>query len=255
MKDGKELLSGTSHYFCHVFADAFDIKYLDKNNKLHCAYETSWGLSTRIIGAIIMVHGDDSGLVLPPRIAPTQAMIIPIAQHKEGVLDKADELYTILKKANIRVKVDDSDKTPGYKFAQQEVLGIPVRIELGPRDIEAGEVVVVRRDNKEKITVKIDELTTRLPEILETIQKDMYQHAKEFLDSHLDTATTMEEMVEKFKSKRGFIKAMWCGDEVCEGEIKYETGGAGSRCIPFDSKHLSDKCIYCVKEAKHMVIL
>jgi len=254
MKDGKALQSGTSHYFGHGFADAFDIKYLDKNNKLHCAYETSWGLSTRIIGAIIMVHGDDSGLVLPPRIAPTQAMIVPIAQHKEGVLEKADELYTILKNANIRVKVDDSDKTPGYKFAQQEVLGIPVRIELGPRDIEAGEVVVVRRDNKEKITVKIEELTTRLPEILETIQKDMYHRAKEFLDSHLDTATTMEEMVEKFKSKRGFIKAMWCGDEVCEGEIKYETGGAGSRCIPFDSEHLSDKCIYCGKEAKHMVI-
>ncbi len=254
MKDGKALQSGTSHFFGHGFPDAFDIKYLDQNNQLHSAYETSWGLSTRIIGAIIMVHGDDSGLVLPPRIAPTQAMIIPIAQHKEGVLEKAEELLTSLKNANIRTKIDDSEKTPGYKFAQQEVLGIPVRIEIGPKDIEENQVVVVRRDNHEKITIKIDEVTVKLPEIFETIQKDMYRRAKEFLDSHLDSATTMEEMVEKFKTNRGFIKAMWCGDEVCEGEIKYETGGAGSRCIPFDSKHLSDKCIYCGKEAKHMVI-
>jgi len=254
MKDGKALQSGTSHYFGHGFADAFDIKYLDKNNKLHSAYETSWGLSTRIIGAIIMVHGDDSGLVLPPRIAPTQAMIVPIAAHKEKVLEKAEEILTTLKKADIRVKLDDSDKTPGFKFAQQEVLGIPVRIELGPKDIEAGEVIIVRRDNHEKIKVKIGDLTTRLPEILEIIQKDMYTRAKEFLDAHIDTATTMEEMVEKFQTKHGFIKAMWCGDEVCEGEIKYETGGAGSRCIPFDSTNLSDKCIYCGKPAKHMVI-
>lgn len=254
MKDGKALQSGTSHYFGHGFADAFDIKYLDKNNQLHSAYETSWGLSTRVIGAIIMVHGDNSGLVLPPRIAPTQAMIVPIAQHKEGVLEKAEEILALLKEADIRVKIDDSDKTPGYKFAQQEVLGIPVRIELGPKDIEAGEVVVVRRDNHEKMTIKITELSQKLPEIFETIQKDMYNRAKEFLNAHIDTATTMEEMIEKFKTKHGFIKAMWCGDEVCEGEIKYETGGAGSRCIPFDSEHLSDKCIYCGKEAKHMVI-
>ncbi len=254
MKDGKALQSGTSHYFGHDFADAFDIKYLDKNNQLHSAYETSWGLSTRIIGALIMVHGDDSGLVLPPRIAPTQVMIIPIAQHKNGVLEKANEVYQSLKKAGVRVKMDDSDKTPGYKFAEQEVLGIPVRIELGPKDIESKEVVVVRRDTHEKMNIKMEELVTRLPEILETIQKDMYSHAKEFLDSHIDSATTMEEMVEKFNNNHGFIKAMWCGDEVCEGEIKYETGGAGSRCIPFDSEKLSDKCIYCGKEAKHMVI-
>ncbi len=254
MKDGKALQSGTSHYFGHGFADAFDIKYLDKNNKLHCAYETSWGLSTRIIGALIMVHGDDSGLVLPPRIAPTQAMIIPIAQHKDGVLEKADEIYKTLKEAGIRVKVDDSDKTPGYKFAEQEVLGIPVRIELGPKDIEAGEVIVVRRDNHEKINIKFEELTKKLPEIFEAIQKDMYNRAQEFLNSHLDSATTMDEMTEKFKTNRGFIKAMWCGDETCEGEIKYETGGAGSRCIPFNSENLSDKCIYCGKPAKHMVI-
>lgn len=254
MKDGKALQSGTSHYFGHGFADAFDIKYLDKNNQLHSAYETSWGLSTRVIGAIIMVHGDNSGLVLPPRIAPTQAMIVPIAQHKEGVLEKAEEILALLKQADVRVKIDDSDKTPGYKFAQQEVLGIPVRIELGPKDIEAGEAVIVRRDNHERITIKITELTKKLPEIFEIIQKDMYNRAKEFLDAHIDTATTMEEMVEKFKTKHGFIKAMWCGDEICEGEIKYETGGAGSRCIPFDSEHLSDKCIYCGKEAKHMVI-
>ena len=257
MYDGRALQSGTSHYFGHKFPDAFGIKYIDKNNKPHCAYETSWGLSTRIIGAIIMVHGDDSGLVLPPRIAPTQSMIIPIAAHKEGVMDEANKLLDRLKKAGIRVKLDDSEKTPGYKFAEQEMLGIPTRIEIGPKDIENNQVVVVRRDNREKIVVKLDEIEERLPVIFEEIQKSMYDKAKKFLDSHIYEATTIEEMANLFKENRGFVKAMWCGSEECEGEIKYNTGGAGSRCIPLEDnnhEHLGNKCVYCGKEAKHLVI-
>ncbi|WP_333678866.1 proline--tRNA ligase [Muricomes intestini] len=253
MYDGKALQSGPSHYFGSGFPDAFDIKYADKNNELHSVYETSWGFSTRTIGAIIMVHGDDSGLVLPPRIAPVQTRIIPVAQHKEGVLDKADELLSALKTAGYRVNIDDSEKSPGWKFSEQEKLGIPTRIEIGPKDIEKNQVVVVRRDTREKIIVSMDEIAAKLADILETIQKDMFDKAKAFLDSHIDTAVTMEEMVEKFKKKRGFIKAMWCGDEECEGEIKYNTGGASSRCIPAEEEHLSDVCIYCGKPAKHMV--
>ena len=199
-----------------------------------------------------MVHGDDSGLVLPPRIAPVQTRVIPIAQHKEGVLEKANELVDTLAKAGYSVKIDDSEKSPGWKFSEQEMLGIPTRIEIGPKDIDQGQVVVVRRDTREKIIVPIDEIATRLGEILETIQKDMYDRAKAFLDSHIDTAVTMDEMKEKFNENRGFIKAMWCGSEECEGEIKYETGGASSRCICKEDP-ISDTCIYCGKPAKHMV--
>ena len=185
MHDGQALQSATSHFFGNSFPDAFDIKYADKNNELHSVYETSWGLSTRIIGAIIMVHGDDSGLVLPPRIAPVQTRVIPIAQHKEGVLDKANELLDALNKAGYRAKIDDSEKSPGWKFSEQEMLGIPTRIEIGPKDIENGQVVVVRRDTREKIVVAIDEITTKLGEILETIQADLYAKAKAFLDDHI----------------------------------------------------------------------
>ena len=206
MHDGKSLQSATSHFFGSGFPDSFDIKYLDKENKLHSCFETSWGLSTRTIGAIIMVHGDDSGLVLPPKIAPIQARIIPIAQHKEGVLEKANELLDTLKKANISCDIDDTDKSPGFKYSEQEMLGIPVRIEIGPRDIENGEVVVVKRNDREKITIKIDELTTKLPEILETIQNELFNKAKEFLNTHIYEVTTMdefkqisEEKLEQFK--------------------------------------------------------
>ena len=196
MHDGKALQSATSHFFGNAFPDAFDIKYLDKNNELHSVYETSWGLSTRIIGAIIMVHGDDSGLVLPPRIAPVQTMIVPIMQKKEGVLEKAEEIRKKLA-SSYKVKVDDSDKSPGWKFSEQEVRGIPTRIEIGPKDIEKNQAVIVRRDTREKIIVSLDEIETKLGEILETIQKDMYDRAKAFLDSHIDFAETMDEMNEK----------------------------------------------------------
>jgi len=253
MHDGKSLQSGTSHFFGSGFPDAFDIKYLDKENKLHSCYETSWGLSTRIIGALIMVHGDDSGLVLPPKIAPTQAMIIPIAQHKEGVLEEANKILDNLKNAGIRAKIDDSEKTPGYKFAEQEMLGIPVRIEIGPKDIEKGEVVIVKRNDREKVTVKIKDIEKELPTILEKIQKEMFKSAKEFQEEHIYEATTLDEMKEIATNNIGFIKAMWCGEEACEDEIKATTGGFGSRCIDSESKPISDKCIFCGKDAKHLV--
>lgn len=252
MHDGKALQAATSHFFGSGFPDAFDIKYVDKNNELQSVHETSWGLSTRSIGGLIMVHGDDDGLVLPPHVAPVECRIIPIAQHKEGVLDRAYELLAELKKAGYRVKIDASDKSPGWKFSEQEILGIPTRIEIGPKDIENNQVVVVRRDNREKIVVSLDDIATKLRDILETIQNDMYNKAKAFLDSHIDTAVTMEEMVEKFKNNRGLIKACWCGDEECEGEVKYATGGAATRCLIEDEEMISDKCIFCGKPAKHM---
>ena len=253
MHDGKALQSGTSHNFGDGFAKAFDIQYTDKDNKLQYVHQTSWGMTTRMIGAIIMVHGDNSGLVLPPRIAPVQAVIIPIQQRKEGVLEKADEMFAALKAAGVRVKVDDTDKSPGFKFAEQEMRGIPVRVEMGPRDIEANQAIVVRRDTREKIVVSLDDITTKLAEVLETMQKDMFEKAKTFLEAHINTATTMDEMNEKFNENLGFIKAMWCGDEACEEEIKAQTGGATSRCIPEEEEQLSDVCICCGKPAKHMV--
>lgn len=253
MHDGKALQSGTSHFFGDGFASAFNIKFLNKNNELEVPNETSWGLSTRIIGAIIMVHGDDSGLVLPPRIAPTQTMIIPIAQHKEGVTEKAEKILDELKNIGIRAKIDLSDKTPGWKFSEQEILGIPTRIEIGPKDIEAGQVIVVRRDNREKIIVSIDKIASELPKILESIQKDMYNRAYEFMKSHIYIAKDKDEMIDIFQEKNGFVKAMWCGKKGCEEEIKSFTGGASSRCIPFDEEQISDKCVCCGKKAKHMV--
>ena len=208
-------------------------------------------MSTRIIGAIIMVHGDDSGLVLPPRIAPTQVMIIPIAQHKEGVLDKASELQGRLV-SNFRVKVDDSDKSPGWKFSEQEMRGIPVRIEIGPKDIEANQAVVVRRDTREKIVVSLDELETKVQEILDTMQNDMLERARAHRDAHTYEALTYDEFKDTIANKPGFVKAMWCGDLECEMKIKEDTT-ATSRCMPFEQEQLSDKCVCCGKPAKTMV--
>jgi len=252
MHDGKALQSGTSHNFGDGFAKAFGIQYTDKDNKLAYAHQTSWGMSTRIIGAIIMVHGDDSGLVLPPRIAPVQVMVVPIAQHKEGVLDKANELYNTLKAAGYRAKIDDVDKQPGWKFAEQEIRGIPTRIEIGPKDIEAGQVVVVRRDTREKIVVKIDEVADKLSGILETMQSDMLERARKHRDAHTSVATNYEEFKDAVENKPGFIKAMWCGDEACELKIKEDTT-ATSRCMPFEQEKVSDVCVCCGKPAKKLV--
>ena len=252
MHDGKALQSGTSHNFGDGFAKAFGMQFTDKDNKLKYVHQTSWGLSTRIIGAIIMVHGDDSGLVLPPRIAPVQVMVIPIAQHKEGVLDKAGEIYEGLKKAGISVKLDDSEKSPGWKFSEQEIRGIPLRVEIGPKDIEAGQAVVVRRDTREKIVVAIDELPLRVPEIMQTMQNDMYERALKHRNEHTYEAKTYEEFCDTINTKPGFVKAMWCGDLECELKIKEDTT-ATSRCMPFEQEHISDKCVCCGKPAKTLV--
>ncbi|MCF0228385.1 MAG: proline--tRNA ligase [Parasporobacterium sp.] len=252
MHDGKALQSGTSHNFGDGFARAFDMTFTDKDNKIKYVHQTSWGLSTRTIGALIMVHGDDSGLVLPPRIAPVQCMVIPVAQHKEGVLDKANEVYETLKAAGIRVKIDDSEKSPGWKFSEQEIRGISLRVELGPKDIEAGQAVVVRRDTREKITVAMDELAARIPEIMEQMQNDMFQRALKHREEHTSDAVTYEEFRETIANKPGFVRAMWCGDEACELKIKEDTT-ATSRCMPFEQHKLSDVCVCCGKPAKTMV--
>ena len=251
MHDGKALQSGTSHNFGNGFAKAFGIQYTDKDNKLQYVYQTSWGMTTRLIGAIIMVHGDDSGLVLPPRIAPVQAMVIPIQQQKDGVLDTAKEVCERIGKV-CRAKLDDSDKSPGWKFSEQEMRGIPVRIELGPKDIAAGKCVAVRRDTREKIEIALDELEAKLPELLEQIQKDMFARAKAHRDSHTYVATTLDEMKEIAENKPGFIKAMWCGNQECEDKLK-EVVGVTSRCIPFNQEHLADTCVCCGKPATKMV--
>ena len=251
MHDGKALQSGTSHNFGDGFAKAFGIQFSDKDNQLKYVHETSWGMSTRIIGAIIMVHGDNSGLKLPPRIAPTQVMIVPIAQHKEGVLDAAFALRDKLK-SNFRVKVDDSDKSPGWKFSEQEMRGIPMRIEIGPKDIEAGQAVLVRRDTGEKTVVALDEIDTKVGELLDSIQNDMLERAKKHLETHTYEARTYEEFKDTIANKPGFVKAMWCGDLECELKIKEDTT-ATSRCMPFKQEHLSDTCVCCGKPAKKMV--
>ncbi len=252
MHDGKGLQSGTSHYFGDGFARAFGIQYLDKDNKLQYVHQTSWGASTRLIGAIIMVHGDDSGLVLPPRIAPVQIMVVPVAQHKEGVLEKAAQVRDTLAAAGFRVKMDDSDKSPGWKFSEQEIRGIPLRLEIGPKDIEAGRVVAVRRDTREKTEIAFGDLTEKLPGILDAMQKDMYNRAKEHMETHTSVALDYDEFKKNVEEKPGFIKAMWCGDEACELKIKEDTT-ATSRCIPFEQEHLSDVCVCCGKPAKTMV--
>ena len=250
MHDGKALQSGTSHNFGDGFARAFGIQYTDKDNKLQYVHQTSWGSTTRLIGAVIMVHGDNSGLVLPPRIAPTQVMIIPIAQHKEGVLDKVYELRDRL--SNFRVKVDDSDKSPGWKFSEAEMRGIPVRVEIGPKDIEANQAVIVRRDTREKVVVALDELEAKVAETLDTMQKDMLERARQHRDKHTYVATNYDEFKEILATKPGFVKAMWCGDEACELKIKEDTT-ATSRCMPFAQEHLADTCVCCGKPAKTMV--
>ncbi len=251
MHDGKALQSGTSHNFGDGFAHAFDIQYTDKDNKLRYVHQTSWGMSTRIIGAIIMVHGDNSGLVLPPRIAPTQVVIVPIMQKKEGVLEKAAEIKERISSV-ARVVLDDSDKSPGWKFSEHEMRGVPVRVELGPRDIENDQAVLARRDTGEKITVSLDNIAEEVSRLLEAIQHDMLERAKKHRDAHTYTAVNMDEFAKILKETPGFIKAMWCGDEACELKIK-EMTTATSRCMPFEQEEISDKCVCCGKPAKTMV--
>ena len=251
MHDGKALQSGTSHYFGDGFSRAFGVQYTDKENKLVYPYQTSWGTTTRLIGAVIMTHGDDNGLVLPPAIAPIQVVIVPIASHKAGVLEKAEEVCAGLKKV-CRVKLDSSEQTPGWKFAEYEMKGVPLRIEIGPRDIENNQCVVVRRDNREKIFVNLDELETRIPELLAEYHDALYNKALSRRESMTYDAKTLDEIKEIAETKPGFIRAMWCGDRECEDKLK-EVAGITSRCIPFEQEHISDTCVCCGKKADKML--
>lgn len=252
MHNGYALQGGTSHFFGSDFAKAYGIQYTGRDNKLATPFQTSWGVSTRMIGAIIMSHGDDNGLVLPPKIAPIQVVIIPIAQHKPGVLEKANEIAAALKK-DYRVKVDSSDKQPGWKFAEYEMKGVPLRLEIGPKDIEKNQCVLVRRDNGEKLFVSLDSLQEEVKNALAAVHNGLYDRALQNLKDRTYTALTHEEFLDIAENKSGFIKAMWCGNAACEDQLKEETGGVKSRCIPFVEEHLSDTCVCCGKPAKHMV--
>ncbi len=253
MHDGKALQAGTSHYFGDGFAKAFDILYTDKENKKVHPFQTSWGVTTRLIGAIIMTHGDDNGLVLPPAVAPIQAVLLPIAQHKPGVLEKARELEERLKAAAVRVKLDDSDNSPGWKFSEYEMKGVPVRIEIGPRDIENGQCVLVTRHNREKTVVPLDQLEEAVAQKLQEVRDGLYEKALANRERRTYACTTLEEITDALaKNGDGFVKAMWCGDEACEDAVKEKTG-VGSRCIPLMQEKLSGTCVCCGKPAKHMV--
>lgn len=254
MHDGKALQAGTSHYFGDGFARAFNIQFTGRDNKLSYPHQTSWGVTTRLIGAIIMTHGDDNGLVLPPAVAPIQAVIVPIQQFKEGVLEKAQEVCEQLKAAGIRVKVDDSEQSPGWKFAEYEMKGVPVRIELGPKDIENGQCVIVTRHDREKTFTPLTELVETVNAKLEAVREGIYQKALENRERRTYACKTTDEIIKALEDNGdGFIKAMWCGNEECEDKVK-ELTGVGSRCIPFEQENLSDVCVCCGKPAKKMVL-
>ncbi|ACT02048.1 proline--tRNA ligase [Paenibacillus sp. JDR-2] len=256
MKDGKAVQAGTSHYLGTKFAVAFDIKYLDRENTLQFAHTTSWGVSTRLIGAMIMVHGDDRGLALPPKVAPTQVIMIPIgpAKTRDQVVGRVDELYAELKKAGVRVKVDDrSDVSPGWKFNEYEMRGVPLRLELGPRDMENGQVVLASRVSGEKRIVRQDNLLAEVETMLADIQRDMYEKAKQFREDNFYDVETLDEMKASMEEKRGFVLAGWCGSAACEKQVKEETG-ATSRNIPFEPEKKKSKCLVCGDHAEHTVV-
>ena len=253
MQDGRALQGGTSHYFGQNFTKPFDVKFQNKNGEQEYAYQTSWGISTRLIGAVIMAHGDNRGLKLPPLVAPIQAVIVPIAQQKEGVLEATNKLKDKLSQ-KFRMKLDDRDNySVGYKFNDWEMRGVPVRIEMGPRDIENGEAVLVRRDTSEKISVKLEDIEEKLEELLKDIQKSMYDVCKKRVEEKTTTAKTMEELKKNLDENQGYVKTMWCGNQECEDKVK-EVTGAPSRCMPFEQEHISDTCVCCGKPATKMVV-
>ena len=252
MKDHKALQGATSHYFGDKFSRAYDVTFTGRDNKLQYPFQTSWGSTTRMIGAVIMAHGDNNGLVLPPKIAPVQVIIVPVAAHKPGVAEKAEELLQKVTSLGIRAKADFSDNSLGWKCVQYEMKGVPLRLELGPRDIENNSCVAVRRDNGEKTTVSLDELDTCIPELLEKVQKGLYDAARINLEQHIFPAQSIEEAKQLQEEHGGFIKTMWCGEEQCELEMK-EKAGMSSRCIPFAQEHLGDVCACCGKPAKTMI--
>ena len=253
MHDGRALQGGTSHYFGQNFTKPFDVKFQNRQGEQEYAYQTSWGISTRLIGAVIMAHGDNRGLKLPPYVAPIQAVIIPIAQEKGNVLEVAEQIKEKLEK-DIRIKLDNRDNySVGYKFNDWEMRGVPVRIELGPKDIERGEVIVTRRDTFEKMPVKIEELEEKVKELMEDIQKSMYNACKKRVEEKTTVALNMEELKKNLDENQGYVKTMWCGNQECEDKVK-EVTGAPSRCMPFEQEHLSDTCVCCGKKADKMVV-
>ena len=252
MHDRKALQAGTSHYFGDGFARAFGIEFTDKNNQKTNPFETSWGVSTRLIGGIIMTHGDNNGLVLPPKVAPVQVVVLPIAQHKEGVLEGASAIRDRLAAAGYRVKMDDSDNSMGWKCAEYEMKGVPLRVECGPRDLENGQCVLVRRNDGEKTVVKLEELEAAVAQQLQLVHDGMYERAKKNLDEHIYEAHSLEEAKELQEKNGGFVKTMWCGSLECEMKMK-EVAGMSSRCIPFAQEKLDTVCACCGKPADKMI--
>ena len=244
MHDKKALQAGTSHYFGDGFAKAFDITFTDKNNQLSHPFQTSWGVSTRLIGGIIMTHGDDNGLILPPKIAPTQAMVIPVAQHKSGVLEAAEGLRARLAAAGVRVKMDDSEQSFGWKAAEYEMRGVPLRVEIGPKDMEKGQCCIARRDTGEKSFVPLAELETAVKDLLEDIHRNMYAQARKNLEDNTYRAESLEEVKTIVSSKGGFVKTKWCGELACELKMK-EDAGVSSRCMPLEQSGTEGVCPVC----------
>jgi len=252
MHDRKALQAGTSHYFGDGFAKAFDIQFSGSDNKLHYPHQTSWGVSTRLIGGIIMTHGDNNGLILPPRVAPVQTIVIPVAQHKEGVIEKANELFERLRKAGIRTKIDTTDRSFGWKASEYEMKGVPLRVEIGPKDIEQNQCCLSRRDTREKTFVPLENLETAVKEMLDTIHKSLFDRALENRESHTRICSTLEEVREFMNAEGGFAKTMWCGSQECEIRMK-EEAGVTSRCMPLEQEHIGDKCVCCGKPADKMI--
>ena len=253
MHDGKALQAATSHYFGDGFAKAFDITYTDKENKAVHPHQTSWGCTTRMIGGIIMTHGDDRGLVLPPAVAPIQVVIVPIAAHKEGVMERCAALRDALRDAGVRVKMDDSDQSPGWKFAEYEMKGVPLRLELGPRDLEQNQCVAVTRHDGAKQFISLDGITDTVKALLVAVRDGMYEKALANREQHTFVCHSLDEVTKALEGGDGFIKGMWCGEEECEDKVK-EATGVGSRCIPLDTEDLGPVCMCCGKPAKHMVL-
>ncbi len=252
MHDRKALQNGTSHYFGDGFAKAFNITFADKDNIQKTPFETSWGFTTRTIGGVIMTHGDNRGLVLPPRVAPIQAMVIPVAMHKEGVLDAANALLARLKAAGVRADMDDSDQSMGWKAAEYEMKGIPLRVEIGPKDMEKDQCCVCRRDSGEKVFVPLAELEDTVKRLLDEVHDGLYARAKKNLEDHTKVCHTVEEVKTFMETEGGFAKTMWCGDEACEIAMK-ERAGVSSRCIPFAQEKVGDVCVCCGRPAHKMI--
>lgn len=252
MHDGKALQSGTTHYLGTGFAEAFNISFQDKDGIVKPVHQTSWGVSTRLIGAVIMVHGDDSGLVLPPFLAPIQVNIVPVMQHVPGVLEKAREIKSCLENLGIRVDIDDTDKTPGWKFSESEMKGIPIRLEIGPRDVENNQCVLVKRFNHEKITINLDDLADFIPNLLKEIHNSMYQKALENVNQNTRATQDYEEFKKIISEKQGYVKMMWCGKRSCEDKVKEDTQ-ATARCMPLTHEHIGDECPVCKEKAEYLV--